>query len=448
MVTIPLFFLTATFLSIPLAAQEKIPACMLSYKFGPEQYVVVVEKSSQSLYIYSNYNSQPVDKFKITTGKKNGRKLEEGDLKTPEGIYFFRRILSGNQLPKIDDYGEKAFTLNYPNAIDRKENRNGSGIWLHGAFDENKTDSPYNSRGCVVMQNDDLIKVSKYIYLNETPICIYEKIKYDTPENITAKREHLLNHLKSWKQNWEDKNIDGYIGYYYSGFRSDGMNLEQFKTYKENLNSQYKFIRVILSDINIYSYGSYYVLTFNQLYISDVNHFYSKKIQYWSNGTSEPLIVDERTIGLPGLTRFEVSKGNFITVDQFRADYLARLARSTVKFSPPDIQLKQVTVRERTVNISLGMSSNASSASPHLKVIPVLHFQQQDTGDTQYLSLEGISLKNGMPEDYSKAVALKRGGTTMMLTKDEKYDLKRLTLVIVNQNNQFEQVITYFLDKD
>lgn len=443
-VTIPLLFILTPLLSLPLDAQEKIPACMLSYKFGPEQYVVVVEKSTQSLLIYSNYKPEPVDRFKITTGKKNGRKLVEGDLKTPEGIYFFRRILSGEELPKVDDYGEKAFTLNYPNAIDHKEKRNGSGIWLHGAFDENKTDSPYNSRGCVVMKNNDLIQVSKYIYLNETPICIYEKIRYDTVENIQKKRDRLIKHLKAWKQNWEDKNIDGYIGYYYSGFRSDGMNLARFKAYKNNLNKNYKFIRVILSDINIYSFDGYHVMTFNQLYISDINHFYSKKIQYWSNGGSDPQIVDERTIGLPKLTRFEVSKGNYITVDRFRGDYIANQARNTIKFSPANIHLKQVMVRDKMVRVSL----DTTGGSGGMKVIPVLRFQHQETNDTRFLSLDGVSLKNGMPEDYSGAIPLNRGATTMTLKRDDKFRLKRLTLVIVNRHNQFEQVITYFLDKD
>jgi hypothetical protein len=293
------------------------------------------------------------------------------------------------------------------------------------------------------MKNDDLVKVSKYIYLNETPICIYDKIKYDTVENMKKKRDRLVNHLRAWKQDWEDKNIDGYIGYYYSGFRSDGMSLARFKAYKNDLNKKYKFIRVILSDINLYSYGNYHVVTFNQLYISDVNHFYSKKIQYWAQDGDSPIIVDERSIGLPRLTRFEVSKGNFITVDRYRRDYLASLARSTVKFTPHGIHLKQVSIVGRSVKVRLATPAQPTS----LKVIPVLHLQHQSAGGARFLSLEGISLKNGMPEDYSKAVPLGRYETTLTLKKEEEYLLKRLTLVVVDSKSQFEQVITYFLDK-
>ncbi|MCP4220905.1 MAG: L,D-transpeptidase family protein, partial [bacterium] len=212
-----LFFLIGAGMvfSTPLwSSGEKIPACMLNYKLGPEKHMIVVEKSTQSLFVYSNYQAEPVETFTITTGKNNGRKQVEGDLKTPEGLYFFKRTLSGNQLPKVDDYGEKAFTLNYPNPMDRKAKRNGSGIWLHGAFAADKTSNPNNSRGCVVMQNDDLVKLSKFIFLTETPICIYEKIPYDTSGNIQNKRDRLLEHLKLWRNSWEEKNIDGYISYY------------------------------------------------------------------------------------------------------------------------------------------------------------------------------------------------------------------------------------------
>ena len=129
-----------------VTAQIKIPDCILSYQFGPEQYMVIVQKSTQDLFIYSNYQAEPIENYKITSGKNHGAKLVEGDMKTPEGIYFFHTILSGATLPKTDDYGEKAFTLNYPNPIDRKEKRDGSGIWLHGAFAGDKINTPNNSR--------------------------------------------------------------------------------------------------------------------------------------------------------------------------------------------------------------------------------------------------------------------------------------------------------------
>ncbi|MCP5052062.1 MAG: L,D-transpeptidase family protein [bacterium] len=427
------------------AQEQKLPDCLLSYRFGPEQYVVVVEKSTQNLFVYSNYNPQPVASFKITSGKENGQKYQEGDLKTPEGIYFFRRILSGDQLPKVDDYGEKAFTMNYPNPVDRKEQRNGSGIWMHGAFDDTKTDQPNNSRGCVVMKNQDLVKVSKYIFLNQTPICIYDKITYDTPANLAARRDRLIQRLKEWKEHWQDKNIDGYISYYDNRFSSNGMNLSRFRTYKDNLNRKYKFIRVNLSGINIYGYKDYHVVLFNQLYISDINHFYSKKIQYWAQppGSGAAKIAAELSLSLPQPAKFELSKGNFATVNQFRRDYLRQLKRNTLSIAPHDVHLRNVSITPKTVKLFLRKSTGVKG----LKVIPVLKFEHNSDDTTRYRSLEGISLRNGMPQDYSKGIPLNNRETTMVMERDETFDLKSLTLFLIDGDNEFEQIITYFVNK-
>jgi murein L,D-transpeptidase YafK len=433
-------------MALPLPAEEKLPDCMLSYRYGPEQFVIVVEKSTQSLYVYSNYNAKPVETFKITSGKKNGQKHEEGDLKTPEGIYFFQRILVGDQLPKVDDYGEKAFTLNYPNPVDKKEKRNGSGIWLHGAFADDKTENPNNSRGCVVMQNGDLVRVSKYLFLNKTPICIYNKINYDTIDNISRRRDLLIGKLKTWKEDWETKNIDKYISHYDQRFRYRRMNVPQFKAYKENLNKRYKFIRVLLSDVNIYGFKNYHVVTFNQLYLSDINHFYSKKIQYWWGDGLESLtrIAGEKTVPLPQPAKFEITKGNYMTPNQFRKQYFAQLKRNTQNIATHDFRIKNISIINNTIKFVLRRPASAQG----LKVIPVLRLEHQNDDSIRYRSLEGISLKNGMPQDYSEGIAMKDVNTTIVMEKDEEYKLKRLTLVMVDGNNDFEQIITYFLNKD
>lgn len=435
--------LLAPVMSLPLAAELKIPACLLSYQFGPEQYILIVEKSTQSLFVYSNYQPEPIETFKITTGKNNGPKIEEGDMKTPEGIYFFRRTLEGEELPKTDDYGEKAFTMNYPNAIDRQEKKNGSGIWLHGAFDIEKIKTPNNSRGCVVLNNDDLVKVSKYIYLNRTPICIYEKVKYDSLQNIQSKRERFISYLSRWKSNWENKNIDGYISYYDDGFTDSGMKLAQFKSFKNRLNQRYKFIRVRLSDINMYTFDGYYVVFFNQLYISDLNHFYSRKIQYWRDLGSTGKIVDEANIRIPPISKIEVTKGNYITIDEFRRDYMKQLKAETVTIAPPAFYLKNISIVGKSVKLVLRHSGTDGG----LKVIPVLRMENRNDGSGSYRSLQGVPLQDGVPpRSYDSAVAISGREATLAIEKEKDLKLVSLTLFFINKRNDFEQIITHFVN--
>lgn len=419
----------------------KIPDCLLSYRFGPEQFALVVEKSTQSLFVYSNYKPEPVERFKITTGKNHGRKLVEGDKKTPVGIYFFRRTITGKDLPKSDDYGEKAFTMNYPNPIDRLEKRNGSGIWLHGAFDQNKTASPNNSRGCVVMKNDDLVSISKYVYLNKTPVIIYDKIKYDTVDNVVKRRERVIENIKSWKENWEDKNIDGYIAFYHPGFKSNGMDVSQFKQYKNRLNGRYKFIRVFLSGISLYAYENYNMVIFNQLYISDINDFYSQKIQYWKETGARAQIVDEYSFRLPGITKFESSKGNYVSIHSYRRDFFKRIKEKTVTLSPPQIQCRNISIFEENVKMDLSSPVRLKD----IRVIPVLRLENGN--GLGYRSLDGITLKDGVPQDFSGAVAFNGRQTSIVVKKEKDYELKSLTLFVLNNQNRYEQILTIYVNQ-
>ena len=53
----------------------------------------------------------------VSIGKNGFGKEEEGDRKTPVGVYRLTSFLTDEQL--IDFYGLGAFPLNYPNVIDR-----------------------------------------------------------------------------------------------------------------------------------------------------------------------------------------------------------------------------------------------------------------------------------------------------------------------------------------
>lgn len=438
-----LFFLTVLLLTIQTlaSAEEKIPECMLNYKFGKEQYTLIADKTTQTLYVYSNYSSQPLEKIIITSGKKTGRKKVEGDLKTPEGIYFFTRILNGEQLPTYDDYGDKAFTMNYPNPIDKLEKRNGSGIWLHGAHDPSKTTSPTNSRGCVVMKNSDLMKISRYIFVAQTPIIIYDKIIYDTAENIIKKREEVINHIKYWKESWEDKRINDYIGCYLGSFKYKGKSLNWFKQYKNNLNKSYKFIRVFLSNVQLVGFKNYFAAMFNQLYISDRNHFYSKKLQYWKFFNSrKPSLVSEKSYSLPGINRFELKKGNYVSINEFRRSVTHDLKKSFVNISPSTVYVKDLALTNSEVSLTLDRIGRKSSEA----VIPVFSFKK--SGSQIFRSINGVPLSGGIPSEYSGALKMKSNRLNIKVPKEKDETVRSLTVFII-RNNTIGQIITYFMDK-
>lgn len=436
-----------------------IPECILNYQYGPEQYILVVEKNSQTLFVYSNYKAQPVEQFRITTGKSIGPKRVEGDKKTPEGIYFFRQVLTGSALPKTDDYGDKAFTLNYPNPIDNLQGRNGSGIWLHGAHDKNKTASPNNTRGCVVLDNVDLSRISRYILLNQTPICIYETIRYDTPENIQARRERFLAGLQRWQQSWENKDMERYVDSFAASYFLKGMSREQFRRHKENLNRAYRYIRVRIGGLRLYAYGDVFVTHFNQLYVSDKNSMHSRKFQYWQEQSARMRILWEETAPLPATERFELESGRFVTVSALRLEGAGKAAApapvtpSPVPVTPPPaapslqtrsitpsaLVLEKVDLRARSVVLNL---NHGASPAPG-RFIPVLLYKTRE--GTVYQSLGNIPLKDGVPADYSGARALRNGRNTVELERRTDAELRSLTIFLVGGDNQVKQILTYMI---
>src|SRR5690606_30661250 len=92
---------------------------------------ILVDKATNSLELANLQDGEYVTLQKIhaTLGKVRGDKEQEGDLKTPEGIYTFTQILKPPALPA--KYGIMAFVVNYPNNYDRIAGRTGFGIMLH-----------------------------------------------------------------------------------------------------------------------------------------------------------------------------------------------------------------------------------------------------------------------------------------------------------------------------
>lgn len=426
---------------LPLAAELKVPAAILDFRQGPEYYLILVEKQSQTLYVYSNHKPDPLETFTITTGRIPGRKLAEGDMKTPEGVYIFQRILTGNELPKTDDYGDKAFTMNFPNPVDRLKGIGGSGIWLHGAFAPDKTDSPNNTRGCVVMQNDDLKKLAKYLYLNQTPIIIYEKIPWASPESLQSRRESFLEAIHNWKSGWENKLLDQYISYYHDSFSYRRMNLDAFRRYKDDLNRLYEFIRVFISNLRLFSHENSLLAIFDQMYVSDRNHFYTRKMQYWLSNGGGPKIVDEITTSLPGVPEVEISPGNFVSIEQFRSDYLGQMRERIRTLQPLRLLLREVVISPDRVSLNLNLDSGGEG----LRATPVLLLKENEK--TVYQSLESVSLNGGSPRDFNAGARLRRGNNTINLTIATGQSLRSLTIFISDEKNQVQQIITHIISQ-
>ena len=265
-----IFLGAAVLVFVRPAPARDYPFYILEMGESESGYALLVDKKSQKVELYRNSSDGPrlVEQYRCTTGRNNkGTKNQEGDKKTPNGIYFFHGILEDEQLP--EKYGIRAFTMDYPNDYDRLDNKTGSGIWLHGVDDETRVEISYDTEGCVVVTNNDIMELSRYIKLYETPIIDDDSVLTLDGEAFETERTAIAALTENWVTAWRNKEIDRYMDCYDESFRGSGRNKAQQRRHKARLNKLYKKIEIDLTNLGIYQYHHYAVVSFIQNYRSD-----------------------------------------------------------------------------------------------------------------------------------------------------------------------------------
>jgi murein L,D-transpeptidase YafK len=250
----------------PEAPLVQVPASILYIGDQVPSHAFLVDKSAQRLHLYRQDADGPklLKTFVCATGENSGGKKSRGDKRTPEGVYFFTRVIESKNLSSI--YGIRAFPMDYPNFLDRMDYLRGDGIWLHGT---DKPLTPYSTIGCIVLDNRDVVELSQYIRLKQTPIIIEEKVLYTTLKELREERDRFRAYLSEWIKFWETKQLDRYMSFYSQNFRSKGLDWEGWRDYKDRLNKQYKTIQIRIDSPTILKHDRHVVAVFFQSYRSD-----------------------------------------------------------------------------------------------------------------------------------------------------------------------------------
>ncbi|HCI14537.1 MAG: hypothetical protein A2063_09160 [Gallionellales bacterium GWA2_60_142] len=279
-----------------LSQDDKKLAPRFLWQMNAEQkYALVVDTSRSTLFVYENVNGEPryVTDFYVTIGKLGTDKYTEGDQRTPLGVYFVQADLPKDKL--ADLYGSGAFPLDYPNEWDRRNNRTGSGIWLHGTQSGTYSRPPRASNGCVVLANDDLDKVSRYLQIGVTPVIISERIAW-LDEQAQVERAALQQQIEQWRSDWASLDTQAYLRHYARDFASGGANYESWAKQKQQVNGGKTWIKVGLSNVSMFTYPNrpdLVVVNFEQDYSSSNLSNKMKKRQYWMKQDGRWQIVYE-----------------------------------------------------------------------------------------------------------------------------------------------------------
>lgn len=262
---------------------NKVPASLV--KLNKQQdYAIIVDLKIPRLYLFKNVNGHPklVKDFYVSIGKKGFGKLEEGDQKTPIGVYFASSYINPAKLP--DFYGDGAFPINYPNAWDRKNGYTGYGIWLHGTPSNTYSRPPRDSDGCIIVSNQDLKSLENYIKTGTTPVILAKDIDWISVNEWKKRQKKFSRFLEQWKKDWESRNTDLYLSHYSKDYSGMGKDYEDWVDYKRRVNSVKKYIEVDIRGTSMFEYPdgmNILVVTFEQDYKSDSVKRRFKKRQYW-----------------------------------------------------------------------------------------------------------------------------------------------------------------------
>jgi murein L,D-transpeptidase YafK len=271
-------------LTLALGAQ---PAAAWELALAPSdsapQLFLAVDKSRQSFFVLEHKSPiKVIRQHPCTTGQADGDKMAEGDLRTPEGVYFIRRNLRGGLNYEL--YGNQAFTLNFPNPVDRIKDKTGSGIWIHG---RGQAITPKETKGCVALNNPDLDGLADRLERG-TPILIAEKVRVpeenDPPDGEATAIRRLV---ELWGEAWERQSPRYFELYDPDRYaKAQGQSFARFVDHKKSIFAREDWIEVMIDNIRILPGPDYYVTAFDQFYRSPSLVSELTKRLYWMKDAS------------------------------------------------------------------------------------------------------------------------------------------------------------------
>lgn len=262
------------------------------------KHAIAIDASRSRLYLFENRASglALIADYYISVGKTGLEKNIEGDLRTPMGIYFITSNLDPTSLKEF--YGSGALPINYPNVLDNKRGKTGSGIWLHGTPPGQFSRAPMATDGCVVLANSDLDQVIRTVEVRSTPVVISQRLDWVTPHSARADSKPFEVALSAWQNAKSSGNMDQVLSFYSPDFNSNGKTLTQWAP---DLRQELDKVRgrpIQLKDLSFLRWtdtADTMVVTFGE--VADGQRTGPTKRQYWSRNGTQWKIFYEGVIG-------------------------------------------------------------------------------------------------------------------------------------------------------
>lgn len=184
------------------ALSEKPPAGHLPREMvelpAHVKYAVAVDSERSRLYLFRNgTKGMELERdFYVSLGKQGIGKRQEGDARTPLGVYWITNALPSNMLD--ERFGSAALGINYPNALDRHAGRTGTGLFLHGVPAQVYSHNLWATDGCVALANDDVELLLKRLDVAETPVVIAQRLEWVPADALRGANAEFRAAHKAW----------------------------------------------------------------------------------------------------------------------------------------------------------------------------------------------------------------------------------------------------------
>lgn len=246
------------------------------------KHAIAVDASRSRLYLFENTDKgiKLIADYYISVGKLGIEKTAEGDQRTPLGVYYITGSLNPTSL--VDFYGVGALPINYPNPLDLKRGKTGSGIWLHGTPSEQFSRAPKASDGCVVLANPDLNHILKSVSARTTPVVIADRLNWVTKNSLDIEKANFNTALTAWRQAKVQADATKLMAFYTPDFSNYGKNLTQWSSILSNELSKLKGRDIALTNINMMRWtdqNDTMVVTFDEVIVGKQTGV--TKRQYW-----------------------------------------------------------------------------------------------------------------------------------------------------------------------
>ncbi|MES2945677.1 MAG: L,D-transpeptidase family protein [Pseudomonadota bacterium] len=277
-------------------AAGMVPSQFLSLS-AAVKHAIAVDATRSRLYLFENASTglKLIADYYISVGKMGIEKTIEGDLRTPLGVYF----VIGNLDPKSlkDFYGSGALPINYPNQLDVKRGKTGSGIWLHGTPPTQFSRAPLSTDGCVVLANPDLERIIKTVEIRSTPVVIAQNLKWVAPQSVKADSKSFEDALSAWSTAKSSGDLARLMPWYTPDFTSYGKTLAEWTPLLQTELKQLAGRKVQIKDVSYLRWtdsADTMVVTFGEL-VQGARTGRTKR-QYWTRQGSQWKIFFEGVI--------------------------------------------------------------------------------------------------------------------------------------------------------